>query len=108
MNGKVLELMKLVEENPTLKVIPIVDSDVVAGDDFQWWTGEFGNPSIDEIYIKDEETYLRSQSEEQLVEEIAATMEFTKDVHEKFAIKQAEKEVSGFPWEKVITIKITV
>lgn len=34
MNENMIKFIKLVQENPTLRIIPLVDYEVVGGDDF--------------------------------------------------------------------------
>lgn len=43
------EIIKLIEENPELPVVPMVDSDVVA-DDCGYWLGKWGRCEITEYY----------------------------------------------------------
>ena len=44
------KLLKLVEENPDLPVIPIVDGEI-PGDDCGYWLGAWGNSRIDEYLL---------------------------------------------------------
>lgn len=37
------ELLKLVQENPTLPVVPLVDSEIVFDDGYCRWLGQFGD-----------------------------------------------------------------
>ena len=41
------EFIKLVQENPDLPIVPMVDSEVVC-DDCHWWLGSFGHCEITE------------------------------------------------------------
>lgn len=36
------DLFKLMQENPDLPVVPMVDADIVAGDDYGRWMGSWG------------------------------------------------------------------
>lgn len=44
-------LFKLMQENPELPVIPFVDGEIVAGDDFGTWMGSWGVSCTDEYLI---------------------------------------------------------
>lgn len=42
-------LFQLMQENPDLPVIPFVDGEVCAGDDFATWMGSWGAARVDEF-----------------------------------------------------------
>lgn len=56
---KLEELLKLMQANPELPVIPCVDGDVVGGDDCYCWLGTWGASGIQEYIIGNERTYYR-------------------------------------------------
>ena len=41
--SKIDALLKLVEENPALPIVPMVDGEIVAGDNFGTWMGRWGD-----------------------------------------------------------------
>ena len=43
------KLFKLMQENPDLPVVAMVDAEIVAGDDFGRWMGSWGNAQIDDV-----------------------------------------------------------
>jgi len=45
------DLLQLIKENPDLPVIPMVDSDVVAGDEYGYWIGSIGKCEVREFAI---------------------------------------------------------
>lgn len=47
------DLLQLMKENPDLPVIPMVDSDVVAGDEYGYWMGSIGKCEVREFAIDD-------------------------------------------------------
>lgn len=49
--SNIKELLKLVSENPNLPVVPMVDYEVVAGDDYGRWLGSFGNVYVGEYAL---------------------------------------------------------
>ncbi|MCH5279718.1 MAG: hypothetical protein J1E60_08025 [Christensenellaceae bacterium] len=47
------ELLRLIQENPDLPVVPMVDNDIVAGDEYCRWRGSFGEVKIREYAVDD-------------------------------------------------------
>lgn len=43
------KLFRLMQENPDLPVIPFVDGEIVAGDNFATWMGSWGAARVDEF-----------------------------------------------------------
>lgn len=106
---KVNTLIKLMKENPTLRVLPMVDTDVVGGDDYSCWLGVFGMVEIDECWSDEERIYFKSTDDEELVDRVLEGMEDDikfAGLSEEELVKIAEKEVEELDWEKVITISI--
>lgn len=102
------KLLELIKKNPTLRIMPMVETDVVASDDFSWWMADWGKASIEEVYIADERVYIRSKDEDTLMEELIWVDEFIEGLSEEEAIKKAENVVNNYKWEKVISIEIRV
>lgn len=102
----VVELLKIVQENPDLRIVPMVDSEIVADDGFNWWVGSFGSARVDEIFAKDERLYIRSADEDGLVEDLYC--DFEDSLSDEEAMKKAEDLVDQYEWEKVITVKINL
>jgi hypothetical protein len=67
---EIKRLLELVRENPDLKIVPMVDSEIVADDGHMWWIGGWGEASVEEIWNHDERVYIRSEDEISLIEEI--------------------------------------
>lgn len=47
--GFICELLSLVEENPDLNIMCMVDSDIVADDGYAWWLGTINMNDSPEI-----------------------------------------------------------
>lgn len=47
------KLLKLIQENPDLPIVPMVDADIVA-DDSGYWSGKWGHAEIDKYIVHDE------------------------------------------------------
>lgn len=105
---RIKDLLQLIKDNHELSIVPMVDSDVVASDDFSWWTAEWGRASIEEIWNDDERVYIRSKDEETLIDRLGDSLEFLHNLSDEEAEKQATKEVDNYKWEKVIAVRIHV
>ncbi|MDU2491678.1 MAG: hypothetical protein E7D27_14010 [Clostridium celatum] len=102
-------LIKLMKENPTLEVVPMVDTEVVASDDYSCWLGKFGRVEIDEIWSDDERIYFKSLDDEDLIDMTLEGMECDdkfNGLSNEELLKIAEKEVENLAWEKVIVVRI--
>jgi len=105
-NENVVKLLNLTLANPSLRILPMVDSEIVADDGHSWWAGSFGKPEIDEIFVKDERIYIRSADEETLIDEICFNLD--DNISEEEAEKLAKEEVASYEWEKVIAVSINL
>lgn len=54
MTKVIKDFVKLVEENPTLPVIAMVDGEIVCGDDYYRWLGSVGNVELGEYVLFDD------------------------------------------------------
>ena len=97
------ELVLLIKENPSLRIVPMVEAEVVPSDDYNMWMGSWGKASIDEMYKSDEKIYFKSMDMEDLVEEIAENLA---DWSYSYSEEQVEESVNALMWEKVITVDI--
>lgn len=105
MNDKVKKFIKLVQENPELEVISMVDTDVIGDENCSWWYGEIGNSQVRK-YI----TYQLYQDGEQIVfyEDRDDIEEYIKD-HDTDYIRTDEeikKYVEAMEWREVIFLDI--
>lgn len=98
-------LIQLAKENPDLRIVPMVDSDVVAADGYAYWTGSWGEAKIDELWVDDERVYFKSIDEENLVDKFYD--EYDGDLtYEEDIGAYAEKKVNELNWEKVIAVYV--
>jgi hypothetical protein len=65
--SSVQTLLDLVKENPDLPVIPMINSEIVASYDYNYYVGSFANCEIGYYYCSDERIYL---DESELVDDI--------------------------------------
>ena len=104
------KFLRLVKENPYLPIIPMVDSAVVADDDYASWLGSFGDCRIDSYvslkYYGEEkfftrygdEDILKEYFEEQIADELGADDECIE--------KLAREKIEKLPWVKAIIVDI--
>lgn len=108
----VKELLELIKENPGLLIYPMVDYEVVAGDDYSSWLGSFGKAKVDYIWNDDERIYFKSENEEELIEneidQLEMSTELLHDSHPmyKSVEERAKKRVDAYDWEKAIVVRI--
>lgn len=102
-------LLKLIEENPDLDIVPMVDSEIVADDGFDWWVGGWGKAQIDEIWFGEERAYIRSNDEDSLVEDKCDDVQEDADgtMTEDEAYAKAVEIVKAYEWERCILVSIT-
>jgi len=92
---KIKQLLQLINENPTLEIVPMVSTDCVLSDDNRSWSASWGNAEIDEYYTNDERIYFKSEDYEELLENL--------DLESQEA---AECIVDNYKWIKCISVRI--
>ncbi|WP_461206899.1 hypothetical protein [Clostridium sp. DL1XJH146] len=100
------KLIKLSKENPNLKIIPMVSSEVVQGDDFCCWTGDWSSADLDRCWIDEERIYFESTDREDLIDKYVDKYDEGHPTNEEEISRWAEEQVRNLPWEKVITVYI--
>lgn len=100
------ELFRLMQENPDLPVVPMVDSDIVANGGYNRWVGSWGRSYIDE-YVEGEE-YIHFREEDDWGEiEWALTDGFMDyETFEGLSDEEAKSEYAALPWIKAIIVNI--
>ncbi|MCC7571110.1 hypothetical protein KO465_07285 [Candidatus Micrarchaeota archaeon] len=98
-------LLELVQQYPNLRIVPMVETECVAGDCCAWWIASWGEAAIEEIYLKDERVYIKDQDHDSLVDEEYDKF-FGTDTDDETAMKLAQEKVNAYDWEKVIAVKI--
>ncbi|MED3792405.1 hypothetical protein P4571_08110 [Niallia alba] len=111
--NNITELLKLIDQNPELPIVPMVDGQL-CGDDWSYYMGKWGQAEIDEVYHEDERVYFKSSDEEELIGERGEfifdneypSRKSLTDEEEKIVEKKAEEYVESLPWKKVIVVSI--
>ena len=103
MDPKLVHLLDLMKENPNLPVVPMVETEVVAGGEYAWWLGSWGHARVDKYYEADEHIYFYDENDiEPLIEDVKGW-----DWYETATDDEALEEYRNLPWVKCIVVNIT-
>ena len=108
---KVEEFLKLVQENPELPIIPLVNEEVVADDCSSWWLGEWGHSKIIEYYKGKERIHFKDDDEEAvLCDMVDCKYSETKDGRDIYDLSDEEwtELFNSLDWIKAIAVYIDV
>lgn len=61
------KLFRLIQENPELPVISMVDCDIVPDDGFQWWLGSWGYSEINQFILVGGKILFKDDDEEEIL-----------------------------------------
>lgn len=106
MNTKIKELLALIQDNPTLIVLPMVNTECVGSDDYTYWANSWGKAEIDEYYTSDERIYFKSTDYDELVDEYLDGLDNSESVDQGEYDECAKVYVEGLNWIKAIVVHI--
>lgn len=109
------ELKKLIAEHPDLPIVVIVNAEVVADDDYNWWYAPDISFSMGEILdceqdVNDMKVYTdRDDFEEDLADVLGDSGDYDETTDEEFdkIVQEELKEYEPY-WKKVIQIRADV
>lgn len=102
MNNNVSDFIRLVQENPKLPVVPMVDYEVVAGDECARWIGDFGKARVMEYYCSEEHVYYKD--DEDIKGAVSAAVGWER--YEAISDEEANDIYEKLPWIKAIIVNI--
>ena len=118
-NKNVKKLLKLAAENPSLPIEALVDSEVVANDDFNTWWGDVFNVSIEDlwgypneggkIWTKDEalgDVFDFADTESEYLGDRYDDYEMVLDMDDRDAEKVIKEWIDEIPWKKCIVLHV--
>lgn len=108
--SRIEELLKLVQENPDLPIIPIVDAEEVSDDIYNYWIGGWGHSKVTEYYVGEEEIHFRDDDEEEVLSDMVGCKCYcTPDGSDITDISEKEWDelYRSIPWKKAIVVYIT-
>lgn len=102
---RIKELLRLIAENTGLPIIPRVNEEVVASDEYSWWAGAFGRAHIEEVITKPDGsiTYRNDDNDEGHYEDFFGDDD---DFNEKATGEEIKEKVDGLPWMRCIVVDI--
>lgn len=104
MNKNTVDLLRLIEQNPDLPVVPMVDGEIVS-DDFGYYLGAFGIARVDEYLISRRDEVLFKSDDD-----VFDTLERCLTDDEFNALPEAESECRPYfetlPWKKAIIVYV--
>jgi hypothetical protein len=104
------EIIKLIEENPDLPVVPMVDSEVVADDSYTYWMGKWGECKVTEYYLGNEKVHFRDDDEEDVLCDMSGC-KYDHDPQGRYIYDLTDDEwdalYKSIPWTKCIVVYIT-
>lgn len=98
------EFFKLMQENPDLPVVPMVDYEIVA-DDSGRWLGSWGSSYIGEYLIGEEQVHFREDDDPSEVERVLAE-KYGDYYYSDMSEEQEAKAYAEMPWIKAIIVNI--
>lgn len=103
------EIIKLIEENPDLPVVPMVDSEVVA-DDYGYWFGKWWRCEVTEYYSGRERIHFKDDDEEDVLNDMVGCRYSHdpqgRDIYD-LSDEEWDKLYNSIPWIKCIVVYIT-
>lgn len=104
-----LALLKLMQENPELPVVPMVDGEIVSGDEYGYWVGKWGSAAVDEYvtstrYAWAGEILFKSDDDVfDVLEKCLPDDEFEKLPE---TVEECRPVYNALPWTKAIIVYI--
>lgn len=100
------ELFKLMQENPELPVVAMVDSEIVADDGYSRWKGAWGSSCIGEYLVGEECVHFREEDDPEEVEKALLDGAITCEEFEAMTDAEAEGAYASLPWIRAIIVDI--
>ena len=97
------KLWELMQKYPSLPVIPLVDSEIVASDEYSWWRGDWGQVRLDKILVTDDMLFLDSIDD---LETVLIDW-YGERAYKDMTGEEAQRTYDALPWTEVITVDIT-
>ena len=107
--SKIEELLKLMQENPDLPIIPMVGTEIVADDSCSYWIGSWGRCELTEYYIGREHVHFKDDDfEDVLTDMVGCKYGETKDRKDIWDLSHEEwyELFASLPWVKAIVVYI--
>ena len=101
------ELFKLMQRNPDLPVVPMIDGEVCGDDDYARYIGSWGKSYITEYIVGEETVYFRESNPDMCeVEDVLTDCFVSYDDLECMPDEEAKAAYDCLPWIKAILVNI--
>lgn len=108
--SKIEELLKLMQENPYLPIIPMVGTEIVADDSHPYWIGSLGRCELTEYYVGREHVHFKDDDVENvLTDMVGCKYGETKDgknIWDDLSDEERDGLFASLPWVKAIVVYI--
>ena len=102
-NPRLAQLLDLMQENPHLPIVPMVNSEVVADDTWGYWLGSWGPASVEKYYSGEERVYFYDENDmEDLLAEVKGW-----DWYDDASDEEILDAYRCLPWIECIVVYIT-
>lgn len=98
------EFFKLMQENPDLPVIPMVDYEIVCGD-YGRWLGSWGSSYIGQYLLGEDRVYFREDDDPSEVEHVLLE-KYGENYYLNMTVVQEAEAYADLPWKKAIIVDI--
>ena len=107
---KIEELLKLMQENPDLPIIPMVGTEIVADDCYSYWIGSWGRSEVTEYYVGREYVHFKDDDVENVLTDMVGCnygqTKDGKDIWDDLSDEEWDKLFESLPWVKAIVVYI--
>lgn len=111
MENNAKELIRLIQENPDLPIIPMVNEEVVADDSYTYWMGKWGRAEVTEYYLGNNAVHFKDDDEEDVLADLAGC-KYYRDPNGKDITELSDEEwdalYASVPWVKAIVVYIDI
>ena len=104
--NKFKQLLKLIQENPELPIVPMVHIDICDNDDYTYWMGGWGESRLDELLKHEERIYFQTDYDDLIEEVIENNFDEWINLSDEQQHELACDIVNGYEWKKCIVVRI--
>ena len=97
-------LFELIKQNQELPIVPMVDYEIIGGDNGRW-LGEWGNSHIGEYMLGEDRVYFRDDKAPSEMERVVIE-KYGYGAYEAMSWDEVKKDYAEMPWIKAIIINI--
>ena len=102
----IANLLKLIQENPDMEILPMVDSNIVLDDGYHYWTAKWGSAKVTKYWIDDCRIYEYDDLEDLVEEWVDNNYEDYEDLSDDELFDLAEDRIKSQDWKPAIIVYI--